>query len=289
MDRAADSIAEIITANAGSSVLTECNKKLHDQFGVLAIKNSPSHLSNLADYYISNSADGLKSFIHLKLNAVFVDTGVSNNLYITDFKKQISSLGIKNIVFGKRKESGLTSFAGKDLPSKRFNSFFDISAADVSSVLDGSRLLNTAGESFGITEYVMHIFTDEEIEYLIFGNPDAQSNRNSTKNLIFAIRCIINCTEEIEEPLLWIEAIARAWNETDAIMNEPLELEKYLRAMVAVLSGMNKLSYRIMDIMQLTVGGDFNFKDYCYGFTLTAQYKRGSKHGTVTQIHKYTK
>lgn len=288
LDRAADSIAVTVTANAGSSVLTECNKSLHDTFGVLALKNSVNHLSNLINYYIDNSIDGLNRFVHLKLNAAIVDTGESSDLYVSDFKKQISKLGLKSIVFKKTKETGLTDFTGSNLPSKTHGSGFGISAEGISELLQGKNIINKLSEGFGITEYVMNIFTDEEIEYLIFGNSSAEANKDSTRTLIFAIRCIIDGTEAIEDPLLIVKAIAQAWTETDEIMADPAQLQSYLRAMVTIMSESKKLAFRIMDIMQLTIGGDFCFEDYTYGFTVTAQFSRGNKNGTITQVHSCT-
>ncbi len=286
LDRAADSIADVATANAGSSVLTECNKSLHDEFGVLAIKNNENHLSNLANYYISESIDGLSRFVHLSLNAAIIDIEDREDLFVNDFKKQIAELGLKNLVFNKTKSKGLTNFYAPNLPSHYVYASGNLSAAAVLKALSGGI---SVGQGLGISQYVMSVFTDEEIEYLLFGRKTAEENWNSTRNLIFAIRCLINCVEEIEAPELWAEAIALAWEETDEIMENQAELEMYLRAMVSVIANSNMLSYRIMDIMQMTVGGDFEFKNYAYGFELTAQFSRGNKNGIVTQIHKYTK
>ena len=285
LDRAADSIADVVTANAGASVLTECNKELHDQFGILALRNNESHLSNLADYYISESIDGLSRFVHLSLNAAIIDIEDRNDLYISDFRKQVSLLGAKSLIFKKTKNAGLTSFYAPNLPSHTHGGASGLAASAVLNVLNGSM---RPGEGLGITEYATNIFTDAEQEYLIFGKSDAASNESSTRNLIFAIRCLIDCVEEIEDPILWLEAIARAWEETDEIMANPVELERYLKAMIFALSAGNKLSYRIMDLMQMTVGGDFLFEDYAYGFDLTAQFSRGKKSGIVTQTHRYT-
>ncbi len=286
LDRAADSIADVVTANAGSSVLTECNKELHDKFGVLAVKSDENHLSNLADYYISESIDGLSRFVHLSLNAAMVDIEDSKDLHVTEFKKQVSALGLKNLIFGKTKTSGLTSFYGHNLPSHCYYGSGSASAASVLMALNGNLSI---GSGAGITKYTMSTFTDEEIEYLLFGMPTIESNRESTRELIFAIRCLIDCVEDIEDPIMLIEAIARAWRETDEIMANPSELERYLKAMVYVMSTTNKLAYRMMDLMQLTVGGDFNFENYAYSFELTAQFSRGKKRGTVVQKHSYTK
>ena len=285
LDRAADSIAEVVTANAGSSVLTECNKNLYDKFGVLAIQKNEDLLSNLADYYISESVDGLNRFVHLHLNAAMVDIEDRTDLYVTEFKKQISELGFKGLIVSKAKATGLTSFAGNRLPSFTHSGADGLAASSVLMALNGNLSIGTGA---GITQYVMNTFTDEEIEYLLFGMPDIESNRQSTRNLIFAIRCLIDCVEDIKDPIMIIEAIARAWRETDEIMSNKPELERYLKAMVYVMSSSNKLAYRIMDVMQMTVGGDFNFENYAYSFELTAQFSRGKKSGVVVQKHSYT-
>ena len=286
LDRAADSIADVVTANAGSSVLTECNKDLHDEFGVLALRNNENRLSNIADYYISESIDGLSRFVHLRLNAAIVDIEDRNDLYVSEFKKQVSELGLKSLVFKKTKAYGLTSFSGSNLPSKTHFGSGGASAISVMNALSGNM---SFGQGFGITQYVMNIFTHEEIEYLLFGLPSISENEASTRDLIFAIRCLIDCIEEIEDPILWLEAIARAWEEADRIMANPSELERYLKAMVYVMANTNKLAYRMMDLMQLSIGGDFNFEDYAYSFELTAQFSRGKKSGIVVQKHSYTK
>ena len=285
LDRAADSIADVVTANAGSSVLTECNKDLHDEFGVLALRNNESRLSNLADYYISESIDGLSRFVHLRLNAAVVDIEDRDDLYVSEYKKQLAVLGLKSLVFGKSRAAGLTSFSGSNLPSQNHYGSGGASALSVLNALNGNF---SPGQGLGITEYAMRVFTHEEVEYMLLGHSVASENESSTRDLIFAIRCLIDCIEEIEDPVLWLEAIARAWEETDEIMANPSELEHYLRAMVYVMANSNKFAYRMMDLMQLTVGGDFYFEDCAYSFELTAQFSRGKKSGIVVQKHQYT-
>ena len=57
---------------------------------------------------------------------------------------------------------------------------------------------------------------------------------------------------------------------------------------------------RLMDVMQVNTaymdGAAFSFRDYCYGFTLSATFEKrsvlpqvsgGSRNGTVVQIHAY--
>lgn len=284
LDRAADSISDVVTANAGSSLMTECNKDLHDKFGVLAINKDEDHLSRLASYYISESIDGVKRFVHLELNAAIVNVETSQNLYVADFKNQISALGLKSLVFGKTKESGLTSFAGTNLPSHSHSGF---SLPDAKSLVSFLNAGKTIGEGAGILSYVKNIFTLEEQEYLLFGHPTVEENFHSTRNTVFAIRCVIDGVDAIEDPIALAAAILQAWQETDEIMSNRTETQRYVDAMCAAMSTSNKFAYRIMDIMQMTVGGNFNFENYTYEFDLIAQYKRGKKHGTVTQKHSY--
>lgn len=284
LDRAADSISDVVTANAGSSLMTECSKDLHDKFGVLAINKDEDHLSRLASYYISESIDGVKRFVHLDLNAAIVNVEPSVNLYVADFKNQISALGLKSLVFGKTKESGLTSFAGTNLPSHNYSGF---SLPDAKSLVSFLNAGKTIGEGAGILSYVKNIFTLEEQEYLLFGHPTVEENFHSTRNTVFAIRCVIDGVDAIEDPIALAAAILQAWQETDEIMSNRTETQRYVDAMCAAMSTSNKFAYRIMDIMQMTVGGNFNFENYTYEFDLIAQYKRGKKHGTVTQKHSY--
>lgn len=284
LDRAADSIATVVTANAGSSIMTECNKDLYDQFGVLAINKDTNHLARLADYYISDSIDGIKRFVHLGLNSVMIDIEPSFNLYVADFKTQITTLGVKSLVFSKTKSSGLTNFAGNNLPSHKYGGWSLPSAKTLVSYLNFGKV---AGQSAGITSYVKNVFTLEEQEYLLFGHSGIDQNYSSTRNTIFAIRCVIDGIDDIEDPIALALAIAEAWRETNQIMNDRSELQTYVDAMCAAMATSNKFAYRIMDLMQIYVGQDFYFENYAYKFKIIAQYSRGKKHGTFTQEHSY--
>jgi len=285
LDRSADSLATIVTSNAGASVLTECNKELHDSFGVLAFKNDTSRLSNLAHYYISESIDGINRFIHLKLEAVLVETGDSSDLYYLEFKDQLAALGKKSIVKKYNQKEGLSYFSGTYLPSQIAYSSSSLNPSLVLSRLDSSY---TPGSGLFATQYVMSNLTINEIEYVVFGGVTASQNESSCWNTIFAIRCLINCVEEIEDPILWLEAIMRAMEETDQIMNDELQLRNYLSAMLFVMSSSKTMYLRVMDVMQLTIGNGFYFKDYAYSFDITARYKRGEKNGLYTQHHSWT-
>lgn len=285
LDRAADSISDAVSANAGASVLTECHKELHERYGIFAIKNTPAHLSRLADYYISEALGGFSRLTDLKLNAAIVDTGSSSSFFFKEFRKQIAGQGKKGFLCPKEKSEGLRYFSGDSLPSKSLPFFAGIDPADLAEGID---MIQYAGNALFITQYAINNFTHAELEYLIFGGSSAELNEAYMRAAIFAMLCIKYGVKDIEEPILLIEAVLRANAEADRIMKSPHELARYLRAMIVLLSGSRMLMLRMMDIMQLSIGNGFYFKDYAYSFELTAQFSRGSKTGVVRQRHSYT-
>ena len=289
LDKAAASIDETLTANAGTNILTEYNEKLYSEFGMLAHRADSGRLNKLADYYISTGLFSIGTLVHSKLIRCDVQTAKYNACNINNFSKALDRAFLKmNLNPNSKERTGITSFSGNALPSQFLGKtgFF----SGVESIFDANP------QGFGLVQiqYIYNFLTEAEAEYILFGAASADTNRAYTYAAVYAIRYIEDGIDDIEDPVALVIALAQAYEETERVMNggsEPIlgtqgTLKDYLRYMLLVVPESLRIA-RIMDIMQLSVGGGFNFVEYAFGCDITAEFRRGNKYGTITQTHTY--
>lgn len=287
LDKAAASIDESITVNAGTNILTEFNPKLFSEFGMLAHPANSDRLTKLADYYIRTGLSSKGTLVHSKLVSLQVSARKYNALDVNNFSKALDKAFIKMSQRGTERQ-GLSDFHGRTLPSEFLKKswFFTYE--------DGIFSLGPEGLMLIQIQYIYRFFNEAEAEYILFGNADAGVNSNATFASVYAIRFIEDGIKDIEDPLALAAAIAIAYKETETVMNGgavPIlgtqgTLKDYLRYMMVLVPEDVRLA-RMMDIMQLSVGGDFRLIEYAFGCEITAEFRRGNKNGTITQTHCY--
>ena len=141
-------------------------------------------------------------------------------------------------------------------------------------------------------------FMDCELEYIMYGNPSDAANRKALKMSLFALRFAVNEAKNVSETgeLVVTTAVsaAQALAEVRALLAggkvDKLGLDMYQRLLLALLPRNEKLA-RLMDIMELNIrfvdGANFSFRNYAYGFELTAEFALKKRLGDVTQTHIY--
>ncbi len=288
LDKAAASIDETLTANAGTNILTEYNEKLYKEFGMLAHRADSGRLNKLASYYINTGLSSKGTLVHSKLIIIDVRTAKYNACNINNFSKALDRAFVKMNVGQRPERAGLTNFYGAALPS-RF-----LGKTGFLSGIDGVFEVNPQGLALVQIQYIYQFLTETEAEYILFGDASADTNRNYTFASVYGIRCIADGADKIEDPIALALALAQAYKETEDIMNGMAvpflgtqgTLKDYLRYMLLLVPESLRIA-RTMDIMQLSVGGGFSFVEYAFGCDITAGFRRGNKYGTITQTHTY--
>ncbi len=141
-------------------------------------------------------------------------------------------------------------------------------------------------------------YMDCELEYVLYGNPTDAANRKALKMSLFALRFAVNEVRLVSETGELIAssaaAVAMSLNDVRTLLTggtvDKLGLDMYLRLLLALLPRNEKLA-RLMDIMELNIryvdGAYFSFRNYAYGFDLSAEFVLKKRFGDVSQTHIY--
>ena len=141
-------------------------------------------------------------------------------------------------------------------------------------------------------------YLQREIEYILYGNASDAANFKAVKLSLFALRMAVNEVKYLSESgeLLLSTAAAAALSieEVKTLIGggkvDGLDYGLYLRILLALLPRNEKLA-RLMDIMQLDLrlvqNANFSFKNYAYGFDLSAVFIMKKRLGDVEQTFIY--
>lgn len=149
-----------------------------------------------------------------------------------------------------------------------------------------------------ISRTVRSVYCTLRCELEILQDPSDAANRKALKMSLFALRFAVNEAKNVSETgeLVVTTAVsaAQALAEVRTLLAggkvDKLGLDMYQRLLLALLPRNEKLA-RLMDIMELNIrfvdGANFSFRNYAYGFELTAEFALKKRLGDVTQTHIY--
>ena len=141
-------------------------------------------------------------------------------------------------------------------------------------------------------------FLDFETEYVIYGRSSDAANLRNVKLSLFAIRFAVNEAKYYSETGELLSAtalsVAKSVGEVRNIIAgqkvDKLDYNMYLRILLALIPRDEKMA-RLMDVMQLNIrkidGADFLFRNYAYGFELSAVFDLNGREGDVVQEFVY--